>query len=98
MAPRPEQKRRSVDALKQCENDVHVVCGGRGVAHSHLAGPALLPHSLLVQVVSVALLFWRDRKQAKARKWLTRAVKLRPDYGDGWAYLYKFEVRGAAAG
>lgn len=34
MAPRPEQKRRSVDALKQCENDVHVVCGG-GVAPPH---------------------------------------------------------------
>lgn len=47
----------------------------------------------------MALLFWRDRKQAKTRKWLTRAVKLLPDYGDGWAYLYKFEVcAGAGAG
>lgn len=44
----------------------------------------------------MACLFWRDRKHAKARKWLQRATKLRPDHGDAWAYAYKLELEAGA--
>jgi len=65
---RPQQKARSVDALKKCDNDPNVI-------------------------VSVARVFWADRKLTKARTWFNRAVTLNPDLGDGWAYYYKFELQ-----
>lgn len=46
------------------------------------------PHVCL----SVARLFWNERKYQKARKWFERTVQLDPDFGDGWAYYYKFEL------
>ena len=48
--------------------------------------------------MSVARLFDRDRKHAKARKWLERAVALSPKLGDAWAHLYAFELQQAALG
>lgn len=66
-----QQKSKSVDALKRCDNNPHVI-------------------------VSVARLFDKDHKIAKARKWFTRAVTLDPDYGDAWAFYYAFELRHAA--
>ena len=36
-------------------------------------------------------LFWSERKLAKAREWFKRTVKLDPDFGDAWAYFYRFE-------
>jgi len=41
-------------------------------------------------VLSVARLFWRDRKYEKAQKWFDRAVLLSPDFGDAWAWFYAF--------
>ena len=41
----------------------------------------------------VALLFWRERKIDKARKWLNRAVTLDPDNGDCHAAYYAFEIK-----
>ncbi|XP_031549489.1 pre-mRNA-processing factor 6-like [Actinia tenebrosa] len=66
MDPRPQRKTRSVDALKRCEHDPHVL-------------------------LAVAKLFWSERKVSKARDWFNRAVKLDPDFGDAWAYFYRFE-------
>jgi hypothetical protein len=43
-------------------------------------------------MIAVALLFMRDQKTAKARKWFNRAVTLDPDLGDAWIAYYKFEV------
>lgn len=43
--------------------------------------------------LSVAKLFWQERKYSKARKWLERTVQLDPDFGDGWAFYYLFEVK-----
>jgi pre-mRNA-processing factor 6 len=43
--------------------------------------------------LSVAKLFWQERKYTKARKWLERTVQLDTDFGDGWAYYYLFEVK-----
>jgi pre-mRNA-processing factor 6 len=40
---------------------------------------------------AVARLFWLDRKLRKARDWFNRAVLFDPDFGDAWAYFYKFE-------
>lgn len=42
--------------------------------------------------VAVAKMFWDDRKVAKAREWLNRAIAVNSDYGDAWAYLYKLEL------
>ena len=45
-----------------------------------------------VIIVTVARLFWSERKVEKARDWFTRAVTADPDYGDAWAWWYKFEL------
>merc|ERR1719378_175084 len=65
---RPQRKTKSVDALKKCEHDSHVL-------------------------LAVSKLFWTERKINKAREWFHRTVKIDPDYGDAWAYFYKFEVQ-----
>ena len=62
----PQRKTKSVDALKKCEHDPHVL-------------------------LTVAKLFWAERKVQKCRDWLTRTVKLEPDLGDAWVYFYRFE-------
>ncbi|KAJ0394493.1 hypothetical protein P43SY_009538 [Pythium insidiosum] len=43
--------------------------------------------------LSVAKLFWQERKYSKVRKWLERTVQLDADLGDGWAYYYLFELQ-----
>merc|ERR1719359_2516192 len=67
LEPKAAQNAKSVDALKKCENDAHVI-------------------------VSVAKLFWRDAKHAKARKWFNRAVTLNPRLGDAWGAYLGFEL------
>ena len=47
MEQRAQQKTKSSDALKACDNDPHVV-------------------------LAVSRLFWRDRKEEKARSWCNR--------------------------
>ncbi|KAI8619066.1 PRP1 splicing factor, N-terminal-domain-containing protein [Chytriomyces sp. MP71] len=42
-------------------------------------------------LVTVARLFWVERKPEKARNWFARAVKANPDLGDSWAWWLKFE-------
>merc|ERR1711920_998401 len=66
------QNAKSVDALKKCENDAHVI-------------------------VAVAKLFWRDAKNAKARKWFNRAVTLNPRLGDAWGAYLAFELEHGTA-
>ncbi len=44
-------------------------------------------------LLAVARLFLSERKISKARSWFIRTVKLDPDYGDAWAYYYRFELR-----
>ena len=68
LEPRPQRKTKSVDALRKCEHDPHVL-------------------------LAVSKLFWTERKITKARDWFTRTVKLDPDFGDAWAYFYKFELQ-----
>ncbi|XP_047144488.1 pre-mRNA-processing factor 6 [Hydra vulgaris] len=67
METRPQRKTKSVDALKRCEHDPHVL-------------------------LAVSKLFWSERKLNKAREWFNRTVKIDPDFGDAWAYFYKFEL------
>ena len=43
-------------------------------------------------VVAVALLFWTERRLAKVRDWFQRAVRLDSDFGDTYAYWFKFEM------
>ncbi len=43
-------------------------------------------------LLAVSKLFWSERKLQKAREWFSRTIKLEPDLGDAWAYLYKFEL------
>ncbi|KAL4171204.1 hypothetical protein KRP22_009302 [Phytophthora ramorum] len=43
--------------------------------------------------LSVAKLFWQERKYSKARKWLERTVQLESDFGDAWAHYYLFELK-----
>lgn len=47
------------------------------------------PHVLL----TVARIFWEDRKIDKARNWFNRAVALNADLGDTWAHFYRFEMQ-----
>ncbi|BGP26159.1 pre-mRNA-processing factor 6 [Rhodotorula toruloides] len=42
-------------------------------------------------IVTVARLFWAERKVEKARDWFGRAVAADRDYGDAWAWWWKFE-------
>lgn len=42
-------------------------------------------------LLAVAKLFWTERKIKKAREWFQRTIKIDPDFGDAWAYFYKFE-------
>jgi len=72
LEPKQGQNAKSVDALKKCENDAHVI-------------------------VSVAKLFWRDGKFAKARKWFNRAVTLNPRLGDAWGSYLAFELEHGTA-
>ncbi|KAJ9449609.1 Protein STABILIZED1 [Diplonema papillatum] len=44
-------------------------------------------------VTEVAKIFWLERKLESARKMFNRSVALDADYGDAWAYFYKFEVQ-----
>ncbi|KAJ3105219.1 hypothetical protein HDU97_008373 [Phlyctochytrium planicorne] len=46
-----------------------------------------------VVLVTIARLFWAERKIDKARNWFGRAVKVNPDLGDSWAWWLKFEVQ-----
>ena len=64
---KPQRKAKSLDALKRCEHDPHVL-------------------------LAVSKLFWADRKIQKTRNWLTKTVKLEPDFGDAWINFYKFEL------
>lgn len=48
--------------------------------------------------LSVAKLFWNERKYSKARKWLERTVQLDADFGDGWAHYYLFELQHGTKG
>lgn len=64
---RPQRKSKSVDALKKCEHDHHVL-------------------------LAVSKLFWSERKIQKCREWFNRTVKINSDFGDAWAFFYKFEL------
>jgi len=68
MEQRAQQKTKSSDALKACDNDAHVI-------------------------LAVSRLFWRDRKEEKARSWCNRAATIDPDLGDAWANYYAFELQ-----
>lgn len=46
------------------------------------------PHVLL----AAAKLLWSERRLDKAREWFKRTTKLDSDFGDAWAYFYKFEL------
>ncbi|VDD79393.1 unnamed protein product [Mesocestoides corti] len=45
-----------------------------------------------VVLLAVSKMFWAERLISKARSWFTRTVKLESDFGDAWAYFYKFEL------
>ncbi|KAL5348577.1 U4/U6 x U5 tri-snRNP complex subunit Prp1 [Pseudogymnoascus australis] len=40
--------------------------------------------------VTVARIFWGERKLEKAQNWFERGIALDPDLGDTWAWYYKF--------
>jgi pre-mRNA-processing factor 6 len=41
--------------------------------------------------LSVAKLFWKERKIEKTRKWIEKTLLLNPDIGDSWVCMYLFE-------
>ena len=43
-------------------------------------------------VMTIARLFWSERKIDKARNWFNRAIKTDPTLGDAWAWWLKFEM------
>ncbi|KAJ5783484.1 uncharacterized protein N7518_009161 [Penicillium psychrosexuale] len=40
--------------------------------------------------ITVARIFWGERRLEKAMTWFEKAIVLDSDYGDGWAWYYKF--------
>ena len=44
-------------------------------------------------IITVARLFWAERKLEKAENWFKRATKLDGDLGDAWAWLLNFEMQ-----
>lgn len=46
------------------------------------------PHVILAG----AKLLWSESKVDRAREWFERTIKLDSDYGDAWAYFFKFET------
>lgn len=43
-------------------------------------------------LLACAKLFWAERKLTKARDWFNKAIKIDADFGDTWAYFYRFEM------
>jgi pre-mRNA-processing factor 6 len=41
-------------------------------------------------ILTIARLFWAERKLEKAVNWFEKALAADPDYGDTWAWYYKF--------
>jgi pre-mRNA-processing factor 6 len=46
-----------------------------------------------IVILAVAKLFWEGRQLEKARVWFKRGITLDPNYGDAWAFAYKFELK-----
>jgi pre-mRNA-processing factor 6 len=46
-----------------------------------------------IVILAVAKLFWENRQLDKARVWFKRCITLDPNYGDSWAFAYKFELQ-----
>lgn len=106
---RPQRKTKSVDALKKCEHDPHVLLAV--AKYESIFTPFLTnkPDSdfftvviwiqdcfaiLVPQLLFVCVrLFWSERKITKSREWFLRTVKIEPDLGDAWALFYKFELQ-----
>ena len=40
-------------------------------------------------LTAVAKLFWKEKKLEKAKRWIERAVALKPKLGDAWAYYMR---------
>ena len=40
--------------------------------------------------LSVAKIFWKEKKLDKAKKWFEKTIELCPLHGDAWCYFYKF--------
>ena len=45
-----------------------------------------------VIIMTVARMFWYERKLDKARHWFSRSCKSDSDIGDHWAWWFKFEL------
>lgn len=91
---RPQRKTKSVDALKKCEHDPHVLLAVAKCV-SYIIYINLPGHICLLNINCVVCfrLFWSERKITKAREWFLRTVKIEPDLGDAWALFYKFEMQ-----
>ncbi|CAG2062381.1 unnamed protein product, partial [Timema podura] len=88
LEPRPQRKTKSVDALKKCEHDPHVL-----LAVSKL---------FWCERKITKCREWFNRYQHNFIIWLilceltsayeVGTVKIEPDLGDAWAFFYKFEL------
>lgn len=43
-------------------------------------------------MLGVAKIYWSQNEIDKTRKWLEKVVSTHKNFGDAWAYLYKFEI------
>ena len=43
-------------------------------------------------LLAIAKYLWSERKLDKARKWFKRAVEIDQEFGDAWAFFYRFET------
>ena len=86
MEAKPQRKTRSVDAMKKCEHDPHVLLAVSRLFWSDrkvqkcrdwMARCVKYSFKPLVFLTSIPLI---------------RTVKLDPDFGDAWVNFYKFEL------
>lgn len=89
LEPKPKRKTKSVDALKVSSTLKAVITAECNPTTCSLRQKC--EHDAHV-LLAVSKLFWAERKIQKARDWLTRTVKLEPDFGDAWIHFYKFEL------
>lgn len=102
MAPRPQRRAKSVDALKRCNDDPHIIAAVAQLfwhdrKASHWRGLSMVCGRVHAAgheergVVAVLMTPLPAVQIEKARSWFQRAVLLDPDHGDAWAQYYAFE-------
>lgn len=84
MEERHGRRAKSVDALKRCEHNPHVLVAAARLFWAERKAGFSHPYDFM----RCNYLF----QVKKAREWFQRAINVDPDNGDAYAHCYKFEL------